>query len=57
MGQLLEYGFREGGIEPVMLFAVGEHPLDEVTQSFLTRLRIDFNLAIEYVQINVPDEL
>lgn len=57
MGQLLEYGFREGGIEPVMLFAVGEHPLDKVTQSFLTRLRIDFNLAIEYVQINVPDEL
>src|SRR5690606_32346591 len=55
MGQLLEYGFREGGIEPVKLFAVGEHPLDDTTQKFLTRLRTDFNIPIDYLQIQVPD--
>lgn len=57
MGQLLEYGFRAGGLEPVKLFVVGEPTLDVVTRSFLARLRADFNLDIDYLQIELPDYL
>jgi len=56
MGQLLEYGFREGGLEPVKLFAVGETALDDTTRRFLDRLRADFRLDIDYLQIVLPDE-
>jgi hypothetical protein len=54
MGQLLEYGFRAGGLEPVKLFAVGEPVLDDVTRHFVARLRADFNLDIEYLQVELP---
>lgn len=57
MGQLLEYGFRAGGLEPVRLLVVGEPALDSVTRRFLTRLRADFNLQIDYLQIELPDDL
>ncbi|OOG46740.1 hypothetical protein [Rhodanobacter sp. C01] len=57
MGQLLEYSFRVGGLEPVKLFAVGEPVLDDVTRRFLARLRDDFNLEIDYLQIKLPDGL
>lgn len=52
MGQLLEYGFRAGGLEPVKLFVVGEPILDEVTRRFLARLKAEFNLDIEYLQVD-----
>lgn len=55
MGQLLEYGFRQGGLQPEKLFVVGEPPLDEVTERFLIRLRQEFNLDIDYLQIFLPD--
>lgn len=55
MGQLLEYGFRKGGINPVQLFAVGEHALDEVTDEFMRRLRREFNLNIAYLHIELDD--
>lgn len=55
MGQLLEYGFRFGGLEPVKLFAVGEPVLDDITRRFLARLRADFSLEIDYLQIKQPD--
>lgn len=51
MGQLLEYGFRAGGLEPTKLFAAGEPELDDTTRDFLERLRGDFNLDIDYLQI------
>ncbi|TDR39695.1 hypothetical protein DFR29_11583 [Tahibacter aquaticus] len=54
MGQLLEYGFRTGGLEPLKLVAVGEPALDGITDRFLTRLRSEFNLDIDYLQIDVP---
>ncbi|MBN3803078.1 hypothetical protein GXB81_08425 [Paraburkholderia sp. Ac-20336] len=57
MGQLLEYGFRAGGLEPVKLFAVGEPVLDDVTRHFVARLRADFNLDIDYLQVKLPDDL
>jgi hypothetical protein len=44
MGQLLEYGFRKGGLEPAKLVVVGEPSLDEVTRRFLARLCEDFKL-------------
>jgi len=55
MGQLLEYGFRTGGLEPERLFVVGEPVLDNVTRDFIERLRNDFNLDIEYLRIELPD--
>jgi hypothetical protein len=57
MGQLLEYSFREGGLEPMKLFAVGEPALDKVTGVFLERLRGDFNLDIDYLQIELPEDI
>ncbi|TAL87620.1 MAG: hypothetical protein EPN74_01045 [Rhodanobacter sp.] len=56
MGQLLEYSFRAGGLEPVQLFAVGEPALDEATRRFLERMRADFNLEIDYLQVELPDD-
>ncbi|OJY17825.1 hypothetical protein [Pandoraea sp. 64-18] len=56
MGQLLEYGFRTGGLEPERLFVVGERVLDNVTRDFIERLRNDFNLDIEYLRIELPEE-
>jgi hypothetical protein len=56
MGQLLEYSYRAGGLEPVQLVAVGEPALDATTQAFLERLRTDFRLAIEYIPITLPEE-
>lgn len=51
MGQLLEYSFRAGGLEPTKLFVVGEPELDDATRDFLERLRDDFNLDIDYLQV------
>ncbi|MBR8234210.1 MULTISPECIES: hypothetical protein [unclassified Burkholderia] len=55
MGQLLEYGYRRGGLEPVKLFAVGEPSLDGATREFIERLRVQFNLNIDYLQVEVSD--
>jgi len=57
MGQLMEYGFRVGGLEPVRIVVVGEPELDEGTCKFLVRLRDEFKLPIEYLQVTVPDDL
>ena len=57
MGQLLEYSYREGGLEPKKLFVVGEPRLDDVTRRFLQRLSTAFNLAIGYLQIELPDDV
>jgi hypothetical protein len=56
MGQLLEYSFRTGGLEPTKLFVVGEPGLDEVTGRFIARLQAEFKLNIEYLQIEVSDD-
>ena len=53
MGQLLEYGFRQGGLNPTKLFAVGEPPIDDLTQAYLARLHTQFNLDITYFQITL----
>ncbi|WP_257386590.1 hypothetical protein [Tahibacter caeni] len=54
MGQLLEYSFRTGGLEPLKLVVVGEPALDGTTDRFLARLRTDFNLDIDYLQVEAP---
>jgi len=56
MGQLLEYGFRSGGLEPERFLVVGEPVLDEVTHRFLVRLQSDFSLPIYYMQVDLPQE-
>ncbi|VWB96627.1 hypothetical protein BPS26883_04673 [Burkholderia pseudomultivorans] len=55
MGQLLEYGYRRGGLDPVKLFAVGEPDLDSATREFIERLQAQFKLNIEYLQVTLPD--
>jgi hypothetical protein len=52
MGQLLEYGFRKGGLDPQKLFVVAEPALDTETAAFLTRMTNEFGLNIEYLQID-----
>ncbi|MEB2122844.1 hypothetical protein VDS34_06020 [Xanthomonas campestris pv. campestris] len=54
MGQLLEYAFRPRGLNATKLIVVGESELDEVTEHYLQRLRLEFNLNIEYQQIQLP---
>jgi len=54
MGQLLEYSFREGGLDPMKMFVVGEPVLDDVTRRFLARLGADFKLDIGYLRVDLP---
>ncbi|WP_395680490.1 hypothetical protein [Dokdonella sp.] len=51
MGQLLEYGFRVGGLEPAKLIVVGEPDLDAHTSDFLARLRSEFKMEIDYLRV------
>jgi hypothetical protein len=55
MGQLLEYGFRIGGLEPAKLVVVGEPDLDAHTSHFLARLRSEFKLEVDYLQVAVSE--
>jgi len=57
MGQLLEYGFRANGLEPTKLIVVGEPALDAITQRFVERLRAQFNLNIEYLQVELSGKV
>jgi len=56
-GQLLEYAYRRGGLEPMRLCVVAEPSLDEITSEFLTRLNSEFGLKMEYLQLDVVDPL
>jgi hypothetical protein len=51
LGQLLEYAFREGAWNPQKIFVVGEPALDEGSRRFLSRLRSQFELPVEYRQV------
>ncbi len=51
LGQLLEYAFREGAWNPQKMFVVGEPALDEGSRKFLSRLRREFELPVEYRQV------
>jgi hypothetical protein len=53
LGQLLEYAFREGAWNPQKMFVVGEPALDDGSRRFLSRLRRDFRLPVEYRQVVV----
>ncbi|MDG2518096.1 DUF2002 family protein [Lysobacter soli] len=56
MGQLLEYAYRRGGLQPMSLYVVSDAPLDDITAEFLSRLRSEFAMPIEYMQVTVePD--
>ncbi|WAI81752.1 MULTISPECIES: hypothetical protein [Achromobacter] len=52
MGQLLDYGYRGEGLKPKGLFAVGEPILDSGMQTYLERLRSQFGLNIQYLQVS-----
>jgi hypothetical protein len=51
LGQLLEYGYREGAWNPEKLYVVGEAAIDAESRKFLNRLRKEFGLPLEYRRI------
>ena len=51
IGQLLEYAYRRGGLEPATLYVVAEPALDAITAEFLSRLNTEFGLKLEYFQL------
>ncbi|MEV5118450.1 hypothetical protein [Stenotrophomonas indicatrix] len=51
MGQLLEYSYRGNGLEAAALVVVSNAHLDRVTEEYLDRLRSQFNLPLEYMQV------
>lgn len=53
IGQLLEYGFWPGAQEPTRIIVVGESPIDNDGQEYLSRLRKRFALPIEYEAIAI----
>jgi hypothetical protein len=55
LGQLLEYAYRVGAWEPQRMFIVAEPPLDTDTREFLSRLRSEFRLPIEYRQLTLSN--
>lgn len=56
LGQLLEYAYRSGGLEPAALHVVSDAPPDEVTSVFLSRLQSEFALPIDYMQVTCDRE-
>jgi hypothetical protein len=53
IGQLLEYAYRENGLEPVRLIVVSDATLDVATDKYLKRLHSAFSIDIEYMHIEV----
>lgn len=51
IGQLLEYAYRENGLEPARLIVVSDAVVDTATAAYLDRLRAVFALDIEYMHM------
>ncbi len=51
LGQLLEYSYRGNGLEAAALVVVSNAPLDCITAEYLERLRVQFGLPLEYMQV------
>lgn len=51
MGQLLEYAYRRGGLEPAALHVVSDASLDEVTLEYMQTLETRFGLKLGYLQV------
>lgn len=57
LGQLLEYGYWPGAVQPPpgKLVVAGEPCLDDDATKYLQTLRARFDIPIEYLQVNVKD--
>lgn len=51
VGQLLEYGYRRGGLYPASMHVVSDAPLDDVTQEYLRELEVRFGLKFGYMLV------
>lgn len=51
IGQLLEYGYWPGALQPDEIVVAGDAKCDEITTQYIDRLRADFGLPIRYVLI------
>ncbi len=51
VGQLLEYGYRRGGLQPDSLHVVSDAQLDEVTREYLDMVEARFRLKLNYMQV------
>ncbi len=52
-GQLLEYAFWPGKRHASKIIIVGEHPLKNEEKTYLSFLQNEFNLPVDYKQINI----
>ena len=52
MGQLLEYGYRRGGLDPIALHVVSDAAMDDVTLEYLQSLEVRFGLKLDYMQVS-----
>jgi hypothetical protein len=53
LGQLMEYAYRDGAWNPEKMFVVCEALLDAGSERFLSRLRVEFQVPLEYRRIVV----
>ncbi|WP_407448456.1 hypothetical protein [Fibrobacter sp.] len=53
IGQLFEYAYSTAEVLAVKLFIVSNYKLDEANQKYLEFLRTQFNLPLEYMQVNI----
>jgi hypothetical protein len=51
LGQLLEYGYRDGGWHPQKIFIVAGPKLNAGSGRFLKKLRTTFRLPVNYRQL------
>ena len=52
MGQLLEYAYRRGGLDPIALHVVSDAAMDDVTLEYLQSLEVRFGLKLDYMQVS-----
>lgn len=57
MGQLFEYAYRDGGLNPSELIVVGEPELDATSARFLETLRGRFGIPVSYLRVCIGDEV
>jgi hypothetical protein len=56
MGQLLEYGYRRGGLRPQTLHVVSDARLDDLTREYLQMLEERFSLKLAYMNVSSRSE-
>lgn len=56
LGQLLEYGYWPGGLDPASLYVVSDAPLDSSTEEYLKTLEQRFGLKLNYLHVDISGD-